>query len=204
MKLTQESVRLAVPGFQLIVVHLPMIRKASMIRGVPASKTGSPAVISAADRELRTRNLDRALWVGDSESDGVMLRDGWIKLSEVTDGLSNTVFFGETFSALGALGQSDYNGHPQHVDHWYIWSRNLAQVNIESSEVVGSTAARINATQIADSDVNEKELSFGSFHAAGGANLAYSDGHVKFVTETIDSVVFSAMGTRNGSETVSD
>ena len=93
---------------------------------------------------------------------------------------------------------------PQHVDHWYIWSGDLAVVNIESSEVVGSTAARINATKIADSDVNEKELSFGSFHAGGGVNLAYCDGHVRFVTETIDSVVFSAMGTRNGDETVSE
>ncbi len=142
--------------------------------------------------------------VGDPESDGVMLRDDWITHSQVTDGLSNTVFFGETFSALGVLGQSDYDGSPQHVDHWYIWSGDLAAVNIESSEVVGSTAARINATKIADSDVNEKELSYGSFHAGGGVNLAYCDGHVRFVTETIDAVVFSAMGTRNGGETVSE
>lgn len=142
--------------------------------------------------------------VGDPESDGVMLRDGWIKVSEVTDGVSNTVFFGETFNALGVLSQSDYDGSPQHVDHWYIWSGDLVQVHIESSEVVGSTAARINATKIADSDINEKELSFGSFHAGGGANLAFCDGHVQFVPQTIDAIIFSAMGTRNGSEIVSD
>lgn len=142
-------------------------------------------------------------YVGGPQSDGMMLIDNWIKAPQVTDGLSNTVFFGESFSSIGVLEQRDFDGSIQHVDHWYIWSADIIFTDIDASEVVGSTAARINANKIEDAHVNEKELSFGSFHR-NGVNIAFVDGHVIFIRESIDVDTFGEMGTRHGGEVVSD
>jgi hypothetical protein len=45
------------------------------------------------------------------------------------------------------------------------------------------------------------EVSFGSRHS-GGAQFCSGDGSVRFVPETIDPVVYSALGTRGKSEVV--
>ena len=148
------------------------------------------------------------VWVGGPESDGIMYRDSLIKDNGVPDGFSNTVLFGEAFNALGVINQQDYDGQIQHVDHWYIWSLELLDwqdglQRKECSEALGSTAARINAIKIPDADINEKELCFSSRHTAG-VNLAFADGHVRFVAESIDADTYSAIGTRNGSEVFSE
>ena len=46
------------------------------------------------------------------------------------------------------------------------------------------------------------EFPYGSFHK-GGANFAYGDGSVHLIGEDIDPVVYVALGTRNGGESVS-
>ena len=46
------------------------------------------------------------------------------------------------------------------------------------------------------------ELSYGSRHT-GGANFLFADGSVKFLRDTLSPATYSALGTRNGGETVS-
>ena len=147
-------------------------------------------------------------WCGDPDSDGIMARNLWVTLQSVTDGLSTTVMYGETTNVLGVFAPDD-SGNPQHVDHWYIWSEELTLWDsdldfAESSEAVGSTAARINAIDIEDAHINEKELCFSSRHKGRGINLAFCDGHVQFVSATIDAETYSAIGTRNGNEIVDE
>ena len=45
-----------------------------------------------------------------------------------------------------------------------------------------------------------KELSFGSRHTQG-VNMGFADGHIRFVPETVDRAVWSALGTRSFGET---
>ena len=37
----------------------------------------------------------------------------------------------------------------------------------------------------------------------GGVNVMFSDGHVQFIKETINTVTWTALGTRNGGEVIS-
>ena len=140
------------------------------------------------------------------ESDGIFFAGSRTKMSSITDGSSNTCLVGEATSDQSTRAR-DQGGNVQKVDHWYIGSDELswmAAINItnsnEGSECLGSTACPLNSLFLGDATtIDEKELSFGSEHTAG-VNLAFADGHVKFVSDTISSEILSAIGTRSGSE----
>lgn len=141
-----------------------------------------------------------------AESDGVFYMNSETRSADIKDGLSNTVLVGESLPDQ-ELFNDDYSGNPQKVDHWYIGSRELAFYpqlvaynSGEVSECLGSTACPINSIKVPDSPANDKELSFGSRHMQG-VNISFADGHVTFIYANIDAEVWSAIGTRNNSET---
>ena len=139
-------------------------------------------------------------------SDGIFFAGSRTKMSQITDGSSNTVLVGEATSDQ-SIRAIDHGGNVQKVDHWYIGSDELswmAAINLtdsnEGSECLGSTACPLNSLFLGDATtIDEKELSFGSEHTAG-VNLTFADGHVKFVSDTISSEILSAIGTLSGSE----
>ena len=140
-------------------------------------------------------------------SDGVFYLNSRTRLSEIMDGQSNTVMVGETIPDQYLWGE-DYSGNRQKVDHWYIGSGELSNYleleeyqSAEVSECLGSTACPINSLKIPESNINDKELCFGSAHW-GGVNMGFADGHVRFLVETVDPKIYSALGSRSGSETV--
>ena len=137
-------------------------------------------------------------WIGSSESNGIMYRDSEVTTNMISDGLSNTVMLGEAIHA--DHWHKDLDGFWQVMDHWYIWSPeqlpNPPHQNRESSECMGSTACPINAmSNVEKWNANQKENSFSSRHP-GGAQVAFADGHVQFVSESVDRKLFSQMGTR--------
>jgi prepilin-type processing-associated H-X9-DG protein len=71
------------------------------------------------------------------------------------------------------------------------------------SEVLGSTGVKINAINDDSLFIDEREICFSSFHR-GGSLFAYADGHVSFLSETIDRSTYSALGTIARGEVVSD
>lgn len=142
-------------------------------------------------------------WVGEPGSDGMMFRDSWVEADGVTDGLSNTILIGEAIHA-DHWGK-DQGGYWQVMDHWYIWSPEQLNRNWptgDASECMGSTGAPINAMVEVDKwNANQKELSFSSRHP-GGAQVVFADGHVQFVSQSIDRRIWSAMGTRASGDLV--
>ena len=71
----------------------------------------------------------------------------------------------------------------------------------DMSELLGSTGVPMNAprTTPGSAAFEAYELSFGSLHG-GGANFAFGDGSVRYLSEVIDPAVYSALGSRNGGE----
>jgi prepilin-type processing-associated H-X9-DG protein len=117
-------------------------------------------------------------------------------MADIRDGTSSTVAIGEAVFLFEIVGV-DYHGGGQYCDHWYVGTpQGLLG---EESEAMGSTAAPVNIDLASDAPADEKELAFSSRHP-GGAQVVYADGHVSFVSETIDAGTWSALGTRAGGE----
>ena len=141
-----------------------------------------------------------------SGSDGVFFQNSQTRMAEIRDGTSHTILLGESLPDQD-LWCVDYSGNRQKVDHWYIGSRELPEYDqmingfnsAECSECIGSTACPINSVKRSDAPGNDMELSFGSAHTQG-VNMGFADGHCRFVTESIDAQVWSALGTRSNGE----
>lgn len=134
---------------------------------------------------------------------------GATRFADITDGLSNTLMFGEAEPdpELPLIANAPENRNTGRKDHWAIGGDDFDNwEGTDWSEQGGSTAVRINFPK----PVNERfadgnmawaayEVSFGSRHPAG-AQFCLGDGSVRFLADSIDSVIYSAMGTRAGGE----
>lgn len=135
-----------------------------------------------------------------SDIDGMLYQGSSTSFRSASDGTSNTVLIGESLHDYSFWGDNPYAG-PQVVDHWYIGSVHVG-ANNEVSEALGSTAVKPNTHKDLSSFIDEVEIGFTSRHP-GGVQCVFVDGHVSFISETIDLQVWSAMGTRSGGEVVS-
>jgi len=156
-------------------------------------------------------------------SDGIFFATGpaapgfnQVRIAEVTDGLSNTLFFGErnhvdpnydTFVAPGWVIEP--------MGQWGWWAASGGNYGL--SDVTMSTLAPINyklgfnynnmpsyvdgTAGFATYDAL-RVCSFGSQHP-GGANFAMGDGSVRFIKDTTAQAVLHALGTRAGGEALS-
>ena len=141
-------------------------------------------------------------------SDGVLYVNSETSMASISDGTAFTMVVGESLPDQDVVG-IDSIGRQQKVDHWYIGSRELETMadvvaemdfTTDNSECLGSTACPINSLMMGDrTTIDEKELSFGSRHIAG-VNVGFVDGHIQFVSESIDASIWSGFGTRNGNE----
>jgi prepilin-type processing-associated H-X9-DG protein len=91
--------------------------------------------------------------------------------------------------------------YDQIVDHWYIGSDGVEwrpDGMREVSEAIGSTGVPLNAV-LTDTWIDAKEICFSSLHF-GGCLFVFADGHVQFLSEGIDSRLYSNLGTIAGGE----
>jgi prepilin-type N-terminal cleavage/methylation domain-containing protein/prepilin-type processing-associated H-X9-DG protein len=121
-------------------------------------------------------------------TDGMFFGQSKVWMTEVGDGTSNTLLFGERF-------HRDRGGYA--IEQWGRWiypsdRRDVlmttgAPLNFDTATSPGSTAPRIAA--------------FGSGHS-GGANFAFVDGSVHFLPNSIAPATYQALSTRNGGEVI--
>jgi prepilin-type N-terminal cleavage/methylation domain-containing protein/prepilin-type processing-associated H-X9-DG protein len=138
--------------------------------------------------------------VGLPGSDGVFFVNSSTRFRDIRDGTSSTAAIGEVLFRSDVHGP-DHWGGIQVVDHWYIGTPE-GHAN-EVSESMGSTGVAINSVTMPNVFIDEKELCFSSNHP-GGAQILFADGHVSFISETIDRNTWSALGTRAGGEVASE
>ena len=136
---------------------------------------------------------------------GTMFVNSAVRLSSVLDGTSSTVVIGEALFRP-QIQAPDLSGTVQIVDHWYIGTDGVRSAGsapglIEVSEAIGSTGVALNGLYL-DLPIDEKEIGFSSLHSSG-SQFVFNDGHVQFLSESIDSKVYSALGTIAQREIVS-
>ena len=159
-----------------------------------------PCTYLASATGINTRESGPSPVIGDPNRDGMLFNNSQTKFADVLDGTAHTIMLGEAIFNIDIRG-IDPVGNSQAVDHWYFGSTD--QLNgINASECLGSTAIPLNLYRNkALDDIESKELCFSSYHPQG-VQLAFVDGHIEFVNETIDIDIMKARGTRSGRETI--
>jgi prepilin-type N-terminal cleavage/methylation domain-containing protein/prepilin-type processing-associated H-X9-DG protein len=137
--------------------------------------------------------------------DGIFYIDSCVRLADIIDGSSNTLLFGER-----------YHRDPQYdLQHNLFWPGTSAMAQwgrwayVANAGAMGnvtlSTAAPINYQMAPGGDfvtVENRVCAFGSGHP-GGANFAFADGSVHFLSERIPLATLQALSTCAGGEVVS-
>jgi len=121
-----------------------------------------------------------------------------IKLSEITDGTSNTIAIGESIQRKEGAGTSTIFG-----PYWGSGTH-TATMGYTGN---GATWCNINAPMSASCTPMGPNCAyawvFGSWHTSG-ANFVFCDGSVKFINQSIPYPTFYALNTRGGGEIVSN
>jgi prepilin-type N-terminal cleavage/methylation domain-containing protein/prepilin-type processing-associated H-X9-DG protein len=125
--------------------------------------------------------------------DGVFMYARRFRIAEITDGLSNTFFVGETRDGhlVDASGLS-FNSN--------IWSNgNRMQSTMRTTRTPLNTAPGVDAgTGVArQADNHYSNGGFSSYHPSG-ANFAFGDGHIAFISDDIDLNTYMTLATRAG------
>lgn len=132
-----------------------------------------------------------------------------VTMVTIIDGTSNTIAIGEALTDrqaipdMGLTRENNASGQGR-KDHWAIGGDDADTTGQgDMSEFLFSTACPINTPRVAAGTAGFAiyEFSAGSQHI-GGANFMFADGSVRFLREGITPQVYSALGTRNGGETV--
>lgn len=123
-------------------------------------------------------------------NNGAFLYRRRMKMSDFTDGLSTTIFLGET--VMGHTNESQTN--------WVSAGRHLSGLRNTDNPINTQPGEGICLNLYG-------YLANGAFASrhVGGASFAFGDGHVVFLQETIDHEnVYQPLSTRNGAEQLTD
>ncbi len=114
-----------------------------------------------------------------------------VRLSEITDGLSTTIFFGEVRPKFS-----------EHIRNGWAQSNNgngycttLIPINYDTSNDLSSDPCRRSYNW-------NTEVGFKAAHT-GGAQFLLGDGSVQFISETIDHSTFQGLGAKQDGKVVS-
>ncbi len=144
-------------------------------------------------------------WRGDVFTDGMFGMNFWRSAGNIKDGASNTVMVGESVHAakwgMGpGYGIADQGG-PVAWLHGGGCNRsdNCAPQRQSLGRAFRSTKHAINSNILPMADDEENDAPFGSEHV-GGAQFVFADGHVTFISESIDLDQYQALSTVAGGE----
>ncbi len=141
----------------------------------------------------------------DPRLDGVLFGCSEIRFSDVTDGLSNTIFIAES------LTDPFFVRNGQGMDHWVLGGPQIDPYSCETNsggteftEVVGTGYYQMNLRLREPGQTGyAMETSFGSYHP-GGMMITLGDNSTRFLGETIELTIYTSLFSRNGNEIPAD
>jgi prepilin-type N-terminal cleavage/methylation domain-containing protein/prepilin-type processing-associated H-X9-DG protein len=144
---------------------------------------------------------------GDVYDDGIFVINRPVSFRNITDGTSSTLAMGESshpnFLGLGKGYSVPNVGGPPSWLHGGVCTNTGTGPGCLFGRTFLSTKYPINATvpQLSLGDCND--VPFSSLHPSG-ANFAFADGHVAFLTDELDFDAYRSLATYRGGEEVMD
>jgi prepilin-type N-terminal cleavage/methylation domain-containing protein/prepilin-type processing-associated H-X9-DG protein len=156
-----------------------------------------------------------------ANSDGILFENSKIAFRDITDGTSNTALLSEHILGLGGAVITD----PTLVDERFMWGRWPHPMPVSDDACASiTTFNQDRGARWADGEAQYAEYDHHyppnaaawdcvafewSWKAArskhtGGVNVAFCDGSVHFVSNSINIVTWQALGSRNGGEVLGD
>jgi prepilin-type N-terminal cleavage/methylation domain-containing protein/prepilin-type processing-associated H-X9-DG protein len=159
--------------------------------------------LAVASGTMTRESGNSANHLGLLRQNGLMFINSSSNFASLSDGTSQSLAIGESLFGDQA-SENDLDNSAQYIDHWYIGTNGISKLYSdgwnEVSEAIGSTGAPINGI-FKGAFIDEKEMGFSSQHV-GGCQFVFADGHVQFLSESIDRQTYSALGTIAGGEVV--
>lgn len=163
--------------------------------------------------DFRTTNItgvaDSHSWARNNPNgencNGIFFGNKNTRISEITDGTSNTLCVGEMTGARGSH-PTEGDGWFQHT--WYTYNCHATNYPINDPTTVpggrddSSSGDPIDGAGYSSSNRHSEliaELGFSSWHP-GGCHFGLADGSARFFTDDVDHEVLQAMATRAGGE----
>ncbi len=190
-----RAIETVIPGYRCpsagVAQHVKYISSDNWhtLARVPGSYLGSASGILKNQNQSQMRDLD-----------GMIFTNSGVRISDATDGLSNTMLVGETLpDDTPSTVREPHQG--TNADHWYIGSDDI-DIGDDYSEFLGSTGVPMNIylekLRTGETPVlgeQQMQVSYGSAHP-GGCHILLGDGSARFVSETVDAVTWSNLGNR--------
>lgn len=166
-------------------------------RSYPRMNTGRPSLWNAGRTPYSSPHVTRG--------DGVFTRNIRFSLSEIKDGTSSTLMFGERH-IFDSVFDSSPVINDRIADWGWVWFGGEADAHL-------GTSAQINFLLPKDFDTlpagtqqilfEDRMNAYGSPHT-GGATFTMADGSVRFINQAISALTFRAIGTRVERETIGE
>ncbi len=125
---------------------------------------------------------------------------GVVKLTRITDGTSNTLMMSETLMAKSA-DDNDWRGDIQNDDGVFKFMT-ITTPNSSAPDVVNWAVGP--ADPAMPYTTTGSQYSAARSRHTGGVNVALCDGSIRFIPNAISITTWSALGTTNGGEVVSN
>jgi prepilin-type N-terminal cleavage/methylation domain-containing protein/prepilin-type processing-associated H-X9-DG protein len=129
---------------------------------------------------------------GNEATQGVLGMGSKVRLTDITDGTSNTLMVGE-------MSWTNAN-------YYRVWIRGTYDdtTNPDRDTTCCRNVANTFASTPYNGSDNANNTSFGSEHAGRGANFALADGSVRWVSPGISMATYRSVASYNGGEVISD